>query len=793
MDEKNNSGLPDGSKEPSGESGTPESPDKKIRPDLIIINELKRGINSGNVYIRKAGRTLNTGVPKLGRSQVILKKVNRKLKKLLPGSQVDKVESSSTEPSKVSDESKLQNKEIRPDLVISEVKKGGRVGDKYVRTRQSHPHYFRKVGPAHFVAEPESDRPAGLFARIYRVLKRIIIGRPLETAKEAQERLSKLKGLAIFGSDAISSSAYATEAALVILMAAGNSTLRTSLHTSLYTSLYISIAIVVLLAIVSFSYRQIIYAYPGGGGSYIVSRENLGEIPGLVASAALMIDYILMVSVSIVAGTAAITSALVAAGYGAQIDSIQQALPAFLNLNVLLSLFFIALLTFGNLRGVRESGTIFSIPTYLFIISLGAMLVVGLVKAFNGTWQPITGGTDAPALTPWLILMAFSAGCVAMSGTEAISNGVTAFHKPEAKNAARTLIAMAIVLGVAFLGVSYLATNRGLVPVTGGETIISQVAHAVFGVNAFYYIFQIGTMGILIIAANTAFAVFPRLSSIMARDHYMPHQFMDRGDRLAYSTGIIALGGVAALLVVVFQGNVNKLIHLYAVGVFLAFCLANSGMVVHWWKKRGYRWKSSIIVNGIGAVVTAGILIIVVVTKFMFGAWVVVLLIPIIVSIFLMIRRHYLNVGEQLRIVPEQLPSTRIDQVVIVPIEDINYASLRAISFARTIASDAIMLHVSTDPESAEKVKQRVNSYASDLKLVVVESPFRSFVRPLQAYVKAIHSQRPDAFVTIVLPEFITAHWWERYLHERSALRLHRAFEKHPNIAVVMVPYLLEK
>jgi amino acid transporter len=791
MDEKNNSGLPDGGKEPSGESGKPESPDKKIRPDLV--NEVKRGINSGNVYIRKAGRTINTGVPKLGRSQVIIKKVNRKLKKLIHGSQVDKGELSSTEPAKVSDEPKLQTKEIRPDLVISEVKKGGRVGNTYVRTRQSHPQYFRKVGPAHFVATPESDRPVGLFGRVYKIFKRIVIGRPMETAREAQERLSKFKALAIFGSDAISSSAYATEAALVILLAKDNSALNISLNTSLDISLYISIAIVVLLAIVSFSYRQIIYAYPGGGGSYIVSRENLGEIPGLVASAALMIDYILMVSVSIVAGTAAITSALVAAGYGAQIDSIQQALPAFLNLNVLLSLFFIALLTFGNLRGVRESGTIFSIPTYLFIISLGAMLVLGLVKAFNGTWQPSTGETYAPAVTPWIILMAFSAGCVAMSGTEAISNGVPAFHKPEAKNAARTLIVMAIVLGVAFLGVSYLATNIGHVSVTGGETIISQIAKAVFGVNAFYYIFQIGTMGILIIAANTAFAVFPRLSSIMARDHYMPHQFMDRGDRLAYSTGIIALGGVAALLVVAFQGNVNKLIHLYAVGVFLAFFLANSGMVVHWWKKRGYRWKSSIIVNGIGAVVTAGILIIVVVTKFMSGAWIVVLLIPIIVSIFLMIRRHYLNVGEQLRIVPEQLPSSKIDQVVIVPIEDINYASLRAIAFARTIASDAIMLHVSTDPESAEKVKQRVSTYASDLKLVVVESPFRSFVRPLLAYVQAIHSQKPDAFVTIVLPEFITAHWWERYMHERSALRLHRAFEKHPNIAVVMVPYLLEK
>jgi hypothetical protein len=333
--------------------------------------------------------------------------------------------------------------------------------------------------------------------------------------------------------------------------------------------------------------------------------------------------------------------------------------------------------------------------------------------------------------------------------------------------------------------------HMSLVP--GDETIISQVARAVFGTNAFYIIFQVATMGILIIAANTAFADFPRLSSVLARDNYMPHQFTDRGDRLAFSTGIIALGGIAALLVVVFKGNVMSLIHLYAVGVFLAFSLSDSGMVVHWWKTRGPRWKTSIIINGADAVLTSSVLVIVAVTKFMFGAWIVVLLVPVIVAIFLVIHRHYVNVAEQLRIVPEQLPSLKIDQLVIVPIEDVNYASLRAIAFARTIAKDAILLHISTDPESADKVRQKVNTYVPDLKLVVVESPFRSFVRPLMAYVKAVHSQRPDAFVTIILPEFLTVHWWERFLHEHTAARLHRAFEKHPNIAVVMVPYLLEK
>jgi amino acid transporter len=678
-------------------------------------------------------------------------------------------------PSGESNKPKSYIKKIRPDLIVSEVRRGVRFGDTYIRTQQSHQHYFRKVGPGHFVAEEESHRPAGLFAKFYRTLKKIMLGRPLETAEEIHQRLNKFKALAVFGSDAISSSAYATEAALVILMAAGNG--------ALHISFYAAIAIVILLAIVAFSYRQTIYAYPNGGGSYIVSRENLGVMPGLIAAAALMIDYVLTVAVSIGAGAAAVTSAMLASGYGVS--------P---HLNIVLSLIFIAIITFGNLRGIRQSGTIFSIPTYLFLVSLSVMLAVGLFKVSTGTLHPTSPPPVlqiAQPVTLWLILRSFSAGAVAMSGTEAISNGVPAFQKPESKNASRTLIIMAAVLGVFFLGVSYLSMHMGLVP--GNETIISQVARAVFGTNAFYIIFQVATVGILIIAANTAFADFPRMASIMARDGYMPHQFTDRGDRLAFSTGIIALGAIAALLIAMFQGNVNSLIHLYAVGVFLAFCMSNSGMVVHWWKKRGLKWKSSIVINGIGAVVTASILVICVVTKFMLGAWIVVVLIPLLVAMFLMIHRHYVDVAKQLTIVPEQLPSPKLDQLVIVPIEDVNYASLRAIAFARTISPDAIILHVSTDPDSADVVKQGIKTYAPDLKLIVVESPYRSMVQPLLSYVNAVHSQRPDAFVTIVLPRFITAHWWERLLHEHTALRLRKACEKHPNIAVVVVPYLLEK
>ncbi|MBI5301991.1 MAG: APC family permease [Chloroflexi bacterium] len=679
-----------------------------------------------------------------------------------------------------------RSEKLNPDLTVTEFRRGTRPGDVYVRKAHLHERFLRWVGPGHFVATPESDRPSSALEKSYRAVKKVLIGHPLENAEEIHERLNKFKALAVFGSDPISSCAYATEEAMLVLIAAGSG--------ALSISFFLALAVSLLLSMVAFSYRQTVYAYPHGGGSYNVSRENLGQIPGLVAASALLIDYVLTVSVSIVAGSAAIGSAIIASGYGDQINAINATLPHNLNVNVLLSVFFITVMTLGNLRGIRESGAIFSLPTYLFIGSLIVTLAVGLYKAFTGTLAPATPPEIIPAtepLTLWLILRAFSAGSVAMSGTEAISNGVPAFEKPESKNAATTLTIMATLLGVFFLGVSYLATHMELVP--GEETIISQVARAVWGTGFVYYIFQIATMGILIIAGNTAFADFPRLSSVLARDNYMPHQFSFRGDRLAFSIGIISLGTIAALLVVLFAGDVNNLIHLYAVGVFLAFSMSDSGMVVHWWKTRGPGWKRSIIINGADAVLTSSILVIVAVTKFALGAWIVVLLIPAITGFFLFIHRHYTHVANQLRVIPGHVPSTTVDQLVLVPIDDINYASLRAIAFARTIGRNAVLLHISTNAERADKIRQKAEQYAPDLKFVMIDSPYRAFVRPLLAYVNAIHSQRPNAFVTIVLPEFITAHWWERFLHNRTAARLRGTFEKHPNVAVVLVPHLLEK
>jgi len=647
-------------------------------------------------------------------------------------------------------------------------------------------HFFYEDG-GHLVATPEASAGENKIQRGMQKLKATVIGKPIFSKNEIHERLNKIKALAVFGSDAISSCAYATEASLVVLMVAGNG----ALHISFFTAL----AIALLLSMVAFSYRQTVYAYPNGGGSYNVSRQNLGQTAGLVAAAALLIDYIMTVAVSIAAGTAAVTSALIAAGFSSQIAHLTAVLPPFFNLNVIFSLVFIGLMTLGNLRGIREAGAIFAIPTYLFIISFSIMLVIGIIKVFTHTLTPVTPPPILPVLEPvtlWLILRAFSAGAVVMSGTEAISNGVPIFKPNESKNAATTLTIMATLLGVFFVGVSFLSNHIGLVP--GNQTIVSQVALSVFGQNVFYYIFQIATMGILVVAANTAFADFPRLSSVLARDNYLPHIFGNRGDRLAFSTGIIFLGTVSALLLVVFKGNVDSLIHLYAVGVFLAFSMSDTGMVVHWWKTRGKGWKTSILINGADAILTTSILIIVIITKFLYGAWIIILLIPMIIPLFLFIHKHYNRVAEQLRLLSMQSPPPQtIEHSILMPIDDVNYASLRAMSFARTICKDITALHIATDAARAEKIQQKMQTYAPDIKLVIIESPLRAFMRPRLTYVDMHHRQHPHGFVTIVLPEFITAHWWERFLHNPTAEHLTQAFKRHPNIAVVNVPYLLKR
>ncbi|TAH50024.1 MAG: APC family permease [Chloroflexota bacterium] len=601
-------------------------------------------------------------------------------------------------------------------------------------------------------------------------MKAVLIGRPIDSAREIHERLTKVKALAVFSSDAISSVAYATGEIMLVLALAGSQALGYSIP--------ISFAIAALLFIVAFSYRQTVLAYPSGGGSYIVSHENLGTRAGLVAAAALLIDYILTVAVSISAGTAAITSAF----------------PQLFPYTVEIALGFVGIMTLLNLRGIREAGSIFAIPTYLFIVTLGILIVLGFGEiVLNGMPAP-TEPMDIPPqqpFDPWLLLTAFSAGAVAMSGVEAISNGVPAFKPPESKNAAKTLTVMASILAVFFVCISILAVLYHANP-ESEQTVISQLGRVIYGDNIFYYIFQFATMGILVVAANTAFADFPRLASILARDNFMPHHFLFRGDRLAFTVGISALGGVAAILIFAFQGDTHLLIPLYAVGVFLAFTLSQTGMVVHWRKLKTPKWKRNAIINGIGAVATAVILVIAATTKFTHGAWVVMILIPVLVAGFSLIHRHYTRVADQLRIQPEQLPASTIKQFVLVPIDTVNYASLRALAFARSMSSQIIALHVNIDQERTDRMKEKMAKFAPDINLVILDSPYRQFVRPMITYIEAVHEQNPNAFVTIVLPEFIPAHTWERLLHGRTAQRLRAEFETHPNVAVVLVPYLLE-
>ena len=688
------------------------------------------------------------------------------------------------EPLLPSPEKKPEGTRLNPELISKEHRRGLRPGDVFVRVKR--PKGFQKVGPGHFLATSEANIPRGKLDRLFLSIKRIFIGRPLAKVEESQQRLGVGKALAVFGSDAISSSAYATEAAMLILVSAGSA----ALHISLYTA----IAVSAVFAVVVFSYRQIVYAYPQGGGAYNVSRQNLGKMPSLIAAAALIIDYIMTVAVSIVAGVQAITSALIVSGHGAWIQTLDDKLPGVAEPAVVLCLIFIGVMTLINLRGIRESGTIFSIPTYLFIFGMVAVLVIGIFKAINGTLQPATPPPVLPVLAPvtlWLVLHAFSSGAVAMTGTEAISNGVPAFKPPESRNAARTLTLMAICLSTFFLGITFLATHMHLVP--GTETIISQTALAVFGPNVVYYVFQIATMGILVVAANTAFSGFPRLASVLAFDGFMPRQFLFKGDRLAFTTGIIALGVAASVLVILFQGNIGSLINLYAIGVFLAFALSNGGMVVHWFRARTQGWRMNMVVNGTAAVMTAVILLIAIVTKFAQGGWIVIVMAPIIVVILLATRNHYDRVAAQLRISEGQVPPTKLEQLVILPIDDVNHASLRAMAFVRTISTESLVLHVSTNPERAERLKQKMKKYAPDFKLVIIESPTSSFVQPMITYIDAIHSQSPETLVTIVFPEFITARWWEQFLHNRTARRLYRVFEKHPNVAVVLVPYQLVK
>lgn len=663
-----------------------------------------------------------------------------------------------------------RSRRISRDLHQMEVRPGSLPGSQRVRIIR-HSSEFKRQEKDYLVATPEAGQAHSGLAGFFTGLRRFLIGRPIASENEDEQRVNILLALALFSSDALSSVAYATEQILFVLTPAG--------LLYLGTSIPISAAIIALLFIVIFSYRQTIYAYPNGGGSYIVASDNLGTVPGLIAGASLLVDYILTVAVSVSAAIAQITS----------IPAVNFLHP----FSAELSIAAVLIIMFGNLRGLRESGTIFALPTYLFILSLLSVIALGAFRFVTGNLPNLAPPEIAPTETfgILLILSAFANGCTALTGVEAISNSVPSFRRPEPRNAANTLLIMGVILAVLFFGITFLA-NAMNIAFTADETVISQISRTLLGESPLYVIVQGFTMLILILAANTSFTGFPRLASILARDRFLPHQFSFRGDRLAFSVGIIVLAIASCSIIFAFDAEVEKLIPLYAVGVFTAFTLSQSGMVRRWWRGRGSGWQRGIAINGLGAVVTAVVAVIFIVTKFVHGAWTVAILIPAMVALFLSIRRHYRSIADDLTLpsYDEALPRFP-EPSVLVPIGRLDRATFHSLAFARSMSEDVTAVHVTDEREEAEEMRERWDRWAGDIPLVILESPYRSLVPPLTAYIQEIKKQDPERLVTIVLSEFVPRHWWEYLLHNQTAARLKFRLFFMPNVVVVDVPYHL--
>jgi amino acid transporter len=671
------------------------------------------------------------------------------------------------------------------DVELREVRWGATSRGAYLRVVPSQ-RRFRRVGAGHIEATRAGSRPAGRIERTVQLLKGTVLGSPIATAQSIHERLSKLKALAILGSDPLSSSAYATEEALIILAVAGTA--------GLVYLIPIGIVVAALLALVTISYRQTILAYPNGGGAYAVSHDNLGQNAGLIAAGALMVDYTLLVSVSVSAGVAAITSAA----------------PDLYEYRVPLSVVIIVAFTLGNLRGVRESGTLFAAPTYFFILMMGGTVIYGVARVLAGD-APGTlteaGPPDNPerleelaagGLTLWIVLRAFSAGASALTGVEAIANGVPSFKAPESTNARQTMTVMAVIGIFMFLGITFLSSRFGFVPAEQ-ETLVSDMGRTILGKNVIYYAFQAATAMILFLAANTSFNAFPLLSAILARDHYMPRQFNFRGDRLAFSNGILLLAGLAIVLLIVYQADVTRLIPLYAVGVFIAFTLSQAGMVKRWWVTRSPGWRWSILMNGVGVIATGIVAVIIGVTKFLPGAWISLLMVVVLVGVFSMIRRHYDWYERQIKVdeddvrrrapPPKPLVERGRGEHVVVPVDDINKITVGAIDMAREISANITAVHLADNRDQAEEFRGRWNGLMPDVPLLIIESPYRAFAGPMIAYIDSLERTEGDAPITVVLPGFRAHHWWESILHNQAIRRLRPFLDEHESVRIVDFDY----
>jgi amino acid transporter len=605
-------------------------------------------------------------------------------------------------------------------------------------------------------------------------LKRLVVGRPIATYQAGHHKFGLLGGLAVLSSDALSSVAYASEEVLRVLMVGG--------LPAMADSEPIAVLIALLLIAVAFSFRQTIFAFPSGGGAYVVTRDHLGPIAGLTAAASLLIDYTLTVAVSITAGVAAITSAFPSLHVG----------------KTWMSLAFLAILMTGNLRGVKESARLFGIPVYGFLAVMLALIATGTVRAMTGNTvavEPLNPlpTYDTKVITTFILLTAFANGCTALTGVEAVADGVPSFKEPPAKNAARTLVLMASLGVTMFVGLTWLAHAFQIIP-SETETVVSQLARGVFGGrNIFYYAVQGATMLILILAANTAFAGFPTLASIVARDRYMPRQFANLGDKLAFSNGIVALSFGAATLIILFGGDQHRLIPLYMIGVFLSFTLSQTSMVLRTTRMREAGWQLSALISGFGALLTFLVLIIVTLTKTLEGAWIVLVLIPILVTVFKLTRSHYESVAEQLSLATLDVDTTPHGHIVIVPIGGVHRAVIEALRYASALAKDVRAVYVNVNPESLVQLKKDWPVWGSHVKLVVLQSPYRSMTEPLLDYIDRMEKEHPDDYITVVLPEFVVKHWWHHLLHNQSALTLKAALLFRPRVVTTSVPFHLSE
>jgi amino acid transporter len=612
----------------------------------------------------------------------------------------------------------------------------------------------------------------GLSCCVLAPLKRLVVGRPIASYQAGHHKFGLFGGLAVLSSDALSSVAYATEEVLRVLMIGGLAAMSSAQP--------ISMLIAVLLIAVAFSFRQTIFAFPTGGGAYVVTRDNLGPIAGLSAAASLLIDYTLTVAVSITAGVSAVTSAFPSLHVG----------------KTWLSLGFLVVLTTGNLRGLKESVRVFGVPVYAFLIVMLTLIVTGTARALLGTVEPVPPVDPLPtfntgAVGAFILLTAFANGCTALTGVEAVADGVPLFKEPQAKNAARTLVMMACLGVTMFVGLTFLAHAYQVVP-SETETVVSQLARGVFGGrNLFYYGVQAATMLILILAANTAFAGFPTLASIVARDRYMPRQFANLGDKLAFSNGIVALSLGAAALIIIFGGDQHRLIPLYMIGVFLSFTLSQTSMVMRTVRQKEPGWTVSAAVSGFGALLTGVVLVIVTLTKTLDGAWIVIVLIPILVTVFKLTRTHYESVAEQLSLANIEVDTTPHGHIVIVPIGGVHRAVIEALRYASALAKDVRAVYVNVNPDSLVQLKKDWPVWGSHVKLVVLQSPFRSMTEPLLDYIDRMEKEHPGDYITVVLPEFVVKHWWHHLLHNQSAMVLKAALLFRPRVVTTSVPFHL--